>query len=63
MVNDRIIDEMDSADILRALQFSLSMEGLKRLSTSDLYKMENILSHWRDLSARELMERRKDAAE
>ena len=63
MVADRIIDELEAADILRALRFSLSMEGLKSLSTTDLYRMENILSHWRDLASHELSERRKERSE
>jgi len=44
------IDEMNAADVLHALEFSLSYEGLKSLSDEELRRMESMLYHWHQLA-------------
>lgn len=51
------VDEMSASDILEALRFSLSMEGLRSFSDADLYRMRDILYHWHGLACREVLDR------
>jgi len=51
------VDELSASDILEALRFSLSMQGLRSLSDTDLYRMRDILYHWHSLACREVLDR------
>lgn len=51
------VDEMSASDILEALRYSLSMEGLKSLSDTDVQRMRDILYHWHKLACGEVLER------
>jgi len=48
------IDEMSAQEILEALRFSLSMEGLRSLTTIELVAMQNICHHWGSLAGAEI---------
>lgn len=51
------LDELCASDILEALRFSLSMEGLRSLSDVDLFRMRDILYYWHSLACREVLDR------